>query len=413
MSSPSQFPAEFESDGARYELGRMLGRGNAGAVYLALDRETGEQVALKKLFRIDTKSVLRLKREFRALTNIHHANLVKLYDLGRTGDSWFLTMEYIEGPDLLHYLAPEAAAETKPEAERAGMRMNQPAHEVPYGRLVGAFLQLANGVHALHRAGMLHRDLKPSNVLVANGRVVALDFGLVRELDEEDALVTHDGTISGTPAYMPPEQALGHKLSEVSDWYAFGVMLYQALAGRLPIEGRNANELLRRKLEREAPALEGIQPPIPARLNRLCMRLLQRDPKDRPSGDEVLEVLSWVEPDTVNQDFPVQHSEVTLQTEARIRPVASSLFGRDRELAELQDALAQARRGEPVVVHVRGTSGAGKSSLLESFLEHAERERGSVRHTSASSPSSPATTRSCSPGAATSARPCPSRLSTA
>src|SRR4029077_5671199 len=115
---------------------------------------------------------------------------------------------------------------------------------------------------------------------------------------------------------------LGHKLSEVSDWYAFGVMLYQALTGRLPIEGRNANELLQKKLEGDPPPLDGIHPPVPARLNRLCMRLLRRDPKERPSGDEVLEVLSWVEPDTVNQDVGVQYTEITLQTEARARPVA-------------------------------------------------------------------------------------------
>src|SRR5262249_44962419 len=151
--------------------------------------ETGEQVALKKLFRIDTQSVLRLKREFRSLANLHHPNLVKLYDLGRSTDSWFLTMEYIDGCDLLTYLDPTS--------DRVATRHSRPSERpaLPLGRIVPAFQQLVCGVQALHRAGMLHRDLKPSNVLVAGERVVTLDFGLARELDEDELMVTQDGTI--------------------------------------------------------------------------------------------------------------------------------------------------------------------------------------------------------------------------
>ena len=138
--SASLFPSEMESDGARYELGRLLGTGNTGAVYLAVDRETGEQIALKKLQRIDTKSVLRLKREFRSLANMHHRNLVKLYDLGRSSDAWFMTMEYVAGTDLMSYLGvQEDALATGHGIARA------PVLE----RILDAFHQLACGVHAL------------------------------------------------------------------------------------------------------------------------------------------------------------------------------------------------------------------------------------------------------------------------
>lgn len=89
---------------ARYEFERKLGEGASGAVYLVLDRETGERLALKRLHRIDDRSIRRLKREFRSLTNINHRNVIKLYDLGRSGDSWFLTMEYLEGAELLRHL---------------------------------------------------------------------------------------------------------------------------------------------------------------------------------------------------------------------------------------------------------------------------------------------------------------------
>jgi serine/threonine protein kinase len=225
-----------------------------------LDRDTGEQVALKKLLRFDTKSVMRLKREFRALANMHHPNLVKLYDLGRSSDAWFLTMEYLEGVDLLAHLGVGTDV----------LATNHGGYQMPaIERVLSTFHQLARGVNALHEAKLLHRDLKPTNVMVTAGRVVALDFGLACALDEEDRMVTHDGTVAGTPAYMPPEQALGQTLSEVSDWYAVGVMLYQVLSGQLPIDGRNANELLRRKLDRDPTPLSRLNSAVPARLENL------------------------------------------------------------------------------------------------------------------------------------------------
>src|SRR5688572_15518481 len=100
----SVLPAAATDDEGRYEFERTLGQGGAGAVYLVRDRETGEQLALKKLLRMDAKAVLRLKREFRSLADMHHANLVKLYDLGHASDAWFLTMEYVPGTDLLSYI---------------------------------------------------------------------------------------------------------------------------------------------------------------------------------------------------------------------------------------------------------------------------------------------------------------------
>ncbi|HTU56973.1 MAG TPA: serine/threonine-protein kinase, partial [Polyangiales bacterium] len=323
-------------------------------------RDTGEQVALKKLIRFDTKSVMRLKREFRSLANMHHPNLVKLYDLGRSGDSWFLTMEYLEGVDLLAHLGVSTDA----------LATNHRGYAMPpIERVLSTFHQLARGVDALHQAKLLHRDLKPSNVMVTSGRVVALDFGLACGLEEEDRLVTHDGTISGTPAYMPPEQALGQTLSEVSDWYAVGVMLYQVLCGQLPIDGKNANELLRRKLDRDPVPLSRLNGAVPARLEDLCMRLLAREPSMRPSGDEVLSVLADYEPDQLQLEVHSMQTELGMRSESQVRTGTVRLFGRDAPLHELQGALDQAERGQSVVAHVRGASGTGKTALVECFLQ--------------------------------------------
>ncbi|HET8934735.1 MAG TPA: serine/threonine-protein kinase, partial [Polyangiales bacterium] len=217
--------ADLQFDPQRYEIVRELGTGGAGAVYLVRDRETGEQLALKRLQRIDQKSVQRFKREFRSLAHVHHPNLIRLYDLGHAQDGWFLTMEYVQGRSL----SEELSAAHDVHATRAAAN-DQSSDAEFVARVIGLFDQLASGVHAIHQAGMLHRDLKPSNVMVASdGRVVVLDFGLVRGIEGDQ--VTQDGTISGTPAYMAPEQASAEPLSEASDWYAFGVMLYEMLAG--------------------------------------------------------------------------------------------------------------------------------------------------------------------------------------
>src|SRR5262249_5061708 len=155
---------------------------------LARDRDTGEVIALKKLLRMDPKSIARLKREFRSLADLHHRNLVQLYDLGCADDGWFLTMEYIDGTDLLAHLGRESRAltttDTHDTRELRAATVDIPPEDL--SRTLAAFHQLATGITAVHRAGMLHRDLKPSNVLVGGGRVVVLDFGLVRGLETED-----------------------------------------------------------------------------------------------------------------------------------------------------------------------------------------------------------------------------------
>ncbi|HKU43186.1 MAG TPA: protein kinase [Polyangiales bacterium] len=356
----SVVPSAPEADETRYIFERTLGQGGAGAVYLVKDRETGEQLALKKLLHVDAKAVLRLKREFRSLADVHHPNLVKLYDLGRASDAWFLTMEYVDGTDLLTYVEAEAGDTGEGLAGALKTAVSQ------RNRVVPAFHQLALGVRALHRAGMLHRDLKPSNVLVSGTRVVVLDFGLVRELDRSAAAkVTEDGSIAGTPAYMAPEQALGKELSEACDWYAFGVMLYEALSGALPFDGTPL-EVLRLKLDFDATPLDQVAPNVPRPLRELCARLLLRDPAQRPSGEEIVRAL---EPKIIQH---VAHTpptgETTLFTDNPVQPSAAPLFGREAELAQLWEAFERASEERTVLVHVRGASGAGKSALVEHFL---------------------------------------------
>ena len=349
----------IEHDETHFVFERQLGHGASGAVFLVRDRKTGERLALKKLFRMDGRSVLRLKREFRAMASMNHPNLVKLYELGRAKDAWFLTMEYLEGRDLGSYLRG-----TSGDAATSGTFDASPA---PLELIVPAFYQVARGVQALHAAGMLHRDLKPSNVLVADKRFVVLDFGLVRDLSQHSASETEEGLITGTPAYMAPEQATGSELSAASDWYAFGVMLYQAFSGYLPIEG-SLMEVLQNKLQQDPIPLEECADGVPADVAALCNGLLARDPRLRPRGEEVLAVLSALRQQR-ERSMPVPLSTAT-------HDVATSsgrrLFGRESELSVLQQAFALTCKSQFVVAHVSGPSGTGKSALIEHFLNELE-----------------------------------------
>jgi serine/threonine protein kinase len=241
--------------------------GGMGVVYEAFDKARSARIALKSLRQLDATALYRFKKEFRALCDISHRNLVELHDLFGDGDEWFFTMELVVGTTFLKYVRREGSAgatkrsmPVREDVERADHKQNALTSatetvEMPVGpstptsstvladarrigfdepRLRETMRQLAEGVCALHGAGKLHRDLKPSNVLVAeDGRVVICDFGLVRSVDAVDDH-TSDDRLTGTPAYMSPEQSFNEPLTEASDWYAVGVMLYEALTGRRP-----------------------------------------------------------------------------------------------------------------------------------------------------------------------------------
>ncbi|HEU5118002.1 MAG TPA: AAA family ATPase, partial [Isosphaeraceae bacterium] len=223
-------------------------------------------------------------------------------------------------------------------------------------RLYSAFQQLAEGLNALHAMGKVHRDLKPSNVMVDwNGRVVVLDFGLSTELKGlDDPQATEQGII-GTISYMSPEQAAGRVASAASDWYCVGVMLFQALTGRLPFEGRRADVLLAKQTS-EPPDPGALAENLPEDLRQLCVELLRLEPDARPDGDEVLRRLGKSSAATHQPTRPAARSD---------RP----FLGRERQLKMLGEAFEATHRGKTTTAFVHGRSGAGKSALVHEFLK--------------------------------------------
>ncbi|MGH9933151.1 MAG: serine/threonine-protein kinase PknK [Pyrinomonadaceae bacterium] len=383
----------------RFRIRRRLGSGGMGVVYEAHDRETDKVVALKTLTRAEASHISRFKNEFRSLADVSHPNLVALYEFMSDGQYWFFTMELVQGVNFLEYVRPgyhakhvqssktptlrkttgasdsdkELLANYEAETKQLdSIRSPQPAEDLPetpqdpllsqakldLNCLNTALRQLAEGLHGLHETGKLHRDIKPSNVLVTKeGRVVILDFGLVAEVAGQEL---HDTfTLAGTPDYMSPEQGAQLPISRASDWYSVGVILYQALTGRLPFAGK-FYEVMMNKQNFDPPAPSELVSDAPPELNDLCVRLLRRKPEERPTGREVLRILGH------GRTGPLQQP---VSTPAPSVAQTTPFVGRERQLRELEDAFNVTRRGQTVTVYLHGSSGMGKTAVALYFLD--------------------------------------------
>ena len=345
----------------RFRIVRWLGEGGMGSVYLAHDEQLDRLVAVKVLLASDPDSLTRFKQEFRTLADISHPNLIVLHELFCEQSAWLFTMDYVEGRDFLsHVSALEGRdAPTLLEIEATQLRELVREGDARAPRcalrseavLRDALLQLTDAIAWLHAAGKLHLDLKPSNVLVsADDHVTVLDFGLARDLDQSAAISSQ--RLLGTPAYIAPEHTEGKRFEPASDWYAIGVMLYEALTARLPFEGPVAHVLLSKATRMPEPP-SSLCRDVPAHLEQLCMGLLARDPRVRAGATEILSVLGAA---------PAGARLARRDAEGR-----EPLHGREQLLAQLA-ARAEARSA-PRVILLHGPSGIGKTALARRFLD--------------------------------------------
>jgi len=349
---------------SRFEIVRSLGAGGMGEVYEAIDRERDQHVALKTLRAMGADSLLRFKNEFREFQNLQHPNLITVGELYSEEGEWFFTMELLDGVDFLDYVRPSSASARRSSSDRSPSQSTEPMGQ-PRGirpssqdgtfneaRLRPALQQLAQGLLALHDAGKVHRDIKPSNILVTpHGRVVLLDFGLATEVQHRQHKSEVD--IVGTVEYMAPEQAAGRQVGPPADWYAVGVLLFEALTGMVPISGSTI-EVLMNKQRLEAPSPRGLYPHVPEDLDRLCLELLRFNPSERPTAAQVLERLGAKAESLSSSLSSFSHS--------------SHFVGRARELQLLREHFERSRTSA-VTVAVLGESGVGKSALVRRFTE--------------------------------------------
>lgn len=351
-------------------------------VFEAWDRERELRVALKTLAELSPNALYLFKEEFRGLAGIAHENLVGLYELSEHEGQYFIAMEFIDGVEFLDAVqtrAPStpdsyrgAVLESEATQTQAGEALEAAPPAAPReaapgdpARVRAVLSQVAAGLTALHGAKKLHRDIKPSNVLVEpGGRAVILDFGLVGAAGAQEFGLETQPALMGTIAYMSPEQAAGTgRLTPASDWFSVGVMMYQALTGRIPFPMlRTVGETLRARAAWRPAEPRELNPAIPPGLSALCAALLEADPAKRPTGAEVLARLG--------RPAPAPAMKPGLAP-GRI------FVGREKEMQAIREAEA-AEGGGARVVLLQGESGMGKSTLAARYLEEFSRRAGSV-----------------------------------
>jgi WD40 repeat protein/predicted Ser/Thr protein kinase len=267
-----------------YEIIGLLGKGGMGRVYLAHDSRLMRKVALKVLPSSQVRSMDGLRRfaqEARLASALNHPNIITVYDYGEAFSSYFIATEYVEGPTL------RALIEQRPTLEKA----------------LDISIQIASALSVAHRSGIIHRDIKPENIIVrADGLAKVLDFGLAKSSSgrgSTNALLetpeSIPGAIIGTFHYMSPEQARGQELDARTDIFSFGIVLYELLAGRRPLDRATLPDLLDALVRKDAPLLSTFVPDIPAEVETIAASTLARDRDDRyQSFDAVLADLSSV-----------------------------------------------------------------------------------------------------------------------
>jgi predicted nucleic acid-binding Zn ribbon protein len=257
----------------RYRLGRVLGRGGMCIVYQAWDTRLQRNVAVKRLeppLNEDPRTRARFDREGRALAQLSHPNLVTLIDRGSTESEDYLVFEYVEGRSLKEMI-------------REGLMTIG-----DFGRIAG---QVAEGLAAAHAAGIIHRDVKPQNILIdRNGYAKVTDFGIATGPDW--TRVTRAGSVIGSARYMSPEQVRSKPVDGRSDIYSLGVVMYEMLTGHPPFDGTNMPEIARMHLNATPPPISDVRANLPAGLEKVVMRCLEKSPEDRfASMDELLGAL--------------------------------------------------------------------------------------------------------------------------
>jgi serine/threonine-protein kinase len=243
----------------RYRLDQRLGGGETADVWAATDLELERTVAVK-LLALDADA-RRFEREARAVAALAHPNICTLYDYGEDGGRPFMVLQYLPGGSLEERLA-DCAPLPDEDVERIAR-------------------DLAAGLAHAHARGVVHRDLKPSNVLFdVSGHTKLADFGIARVADEGG--LTSAGTVLGTAAYLAPERAAGEAATPAGDVYAYGVILFRMLTGRLPFESRDGLELAAMHRDRPPPSVTEFRDDPPARLESLAFGALAKSPSDRP-----------------------------------------------------------------------------------------------------------------------------------
>ena len=346
----------------RYEVQELLGSGGMGKVYKAFDRKLKRAVALKFLRGADAQLERRFLQEAQAQARVDHAHVCKVYEVGRIGEDPYIAMQFIDGKTL-----------------------SEVAKDLTLPQKLSVVRDIAEAVHSAHKLGLVHRDLKPANILIERDpggalRAFVTDFGLARDLSQPGE--TLQGAMLGTPQYMAPEQAKGEhqSIDARTDVYGLGATLYEALSGKPPFEAASQLQTLYKMLHEDAPPPRRHDPALPAEVESIVLKCLEKDPQRRYQSARALaeDLRRFLdgEPVQARPPGPVSRAFRKLR---RNKALAAALLALLLAVL-LPRAWAAFRRGSPTVVAVAdfdnqtGDEGLdGLSGMLITSLEQSQK----------------------------------------
>ncbi len=329
--------------GGRYKVKKFLGEGGKKNVYLAHDTVLDRDVAfaLIKTEKLDEVARTRIIREVQAMGRLgDHPNIVTVYDFGDHEGQPYIVLPLMPG-------------------DVEGLIEKAPEHRLPLEKAIEIARSACRGLEFAHAKGIIHRDLKPGNVLMsADGTAKIGDFGLAVAVDL--SRLTQSGMMVGTVAYMPPEQAMGGKVTTKADLYSLGAMLYEMVTGRPPFVGDDSVAIIGQHINTPPVSPAWHRADLPPALETLIMQLLEKDPDKRPeSAKVVLQALEAIESGKIKK-------ESSKETTTAENPLYRRVFvGREPELKQLQSAFDGAMSGQGALTMVMGEPGIGKTALCE------------------------------------------------
>lgn len=270
METPRKEFSTGSTFASRYQIIEELGRGGMGKVYRVLDRKLNEEVALKLLrpdIAADRKNLERFSNEVKLARKIIHKNVGRIYHLSDEGGNHFITMEYVQGQDLRGLIGQ--------------------AGQLTVSKTISIAKQVCEGLVEAHKLGVVHRDLKPSNIMIdIEGNARIMDFGIAHTTKTKR--ITESGIIIGTPEYMSPEQVEAREIDQRSDIYSFGIILYEMLTGKVPFEGETPISVAVKHLTASPPQPIELNTGIPANINRVIMKCMEKDSARRYQNSKEL-----------------------------------------------------------------------------------------------------------------------------
>ena len=347
----------------RYRELVKIGDGAMASVYRALDTVLDQTVALKVLhpdLAANHDYIARFKREIALARTITHPNVYRIYDIGQSEDSHFISMEYVEGEEL------KSIIQSRPPGLEEGLRIIR---------------QICLALSQAHRKGIIHRDLKPQNIMLEKetGRCVVMDFGIA--IGETSSAITQSGAFLGTPEYISPEQANGQNVGQAADIYAVGIIMYELFTGKLPFGPGKPLSVALKHINETPVAPRKLKPELPRELEAIILKAMEKEPARRyqsaaelaaelgrlSGGMEYSEALAAF---AAERGPGLQLSSQNPYLNRNMIRDRRFFYGRKKEIATIYSRIGA---GRPQSVSIVGERRIGKSSLLHFINESGNR----------------------------------------